>query len=48
MIFDNLTMCNRMKLNYNIHDFIKHIHKISNYYKSSTTIENTSFNDGSE
>lgn len=36
------TMCNRMKLDYNINDFITHVRKISNFYKSSTTIENTS------
>jgi hypothetical protein len=41
-------MCNRMKSDYNLTDFITHVRKISNFYKSSTTIENTSESDGSE
>lgn len=32
------TMCNRMKLDYKLSDFINHVHKIANHYKSSTTI----------
>lgn len=42
------TMCNRMKLNYTVDNFIQHVHKIANYYKSSTTIENATNEVGSE
>ena len=34
------SMCNRMKMNYTLNDFVNHVYKISNYCKGSTTIEN--------
>ena len=40
-------MCNKMKLDHSKEFFLKHVTKIYNFNKSSTTIETTS-NDGTE